>query len=102
MSDIADSDGKYNFNNFDFILNTFKDEDHNFSNHPGTKIALHVLKSRNLLKPFGQDKPNMYYIPNSDSSSRSTSWVWDADNNTISEMSYHDIPYWRDRIRTEW
>ena len=44
----------------------------------------------------------MYYIPNSDSNSRSTSWVWDAYNNTISEMSYHDIPYWRDRIRTEW
>ena len=102
MSDIADSDGKYNFNNFDFILNTFKDEDHNFSNHLGTKIALHVLKSRNLLKPFGQDKPNMYYIPNSDSNSRSTSWVWYAYNNTSSEMSYHDIPYWRDRIRTEW
>ena len=102
LSDIANSDGKYNFNNFDFILNTFKDEDHNFSNHLGTKIALHALKSRNLLKPFGQDKPNMYYIPNSDSSNRFTSWVWDADNNTISEMSYHDIPYWREKIRAEW
>lgn len=102
LSDIANSDGKYNFNNFDFILNTFKDENHNFSNHLGTKIALHALKSRNLLKPFGQDKPNMYYIPNSDSSSRFTSWVWDADNNTISEMSYHDIPYWREKIRAEW
>ena len=95
-------DKKYVFNNEPFVVNTFKDANGFFSNSFGVRLALQSLKDRNLLKSFGAQQPDLYYIPNTDNNQRFTSWVWDAKNGTLSEMSYHDIPYWREKIMTEW
>ena len=96
------SDKKYVFNNEPFVVNTFKDANGFFSNSFGVRLALQSLKDRNLLKPFGAQQPDLYYIPNTDNNQRFTSWIWDAKNGTLSEMSYHDIPYWREKILSEW
>lgn len=96
------ADKKYVFNNEPFVVNTFKDANGFFSNSFGVRLALQSLKDRNLLKSFGAQQPDLYYIPNTDNNQRFTSWVWDAKNGTLSEMSYHDIPYWREKILAEW
>ena len=96
------TDKNYVFNNEPFIVNTFKGDNGFFSNPFGIRLALQSLKDRNLLKSFGAQQPDLYYIPNTDNKQRNTAWVWDAKNGTLSEMSYHDIPYWREKIMTEW
>ena len=96
------ADKNYVFNNEPFVVNTFKDANGFFSNSFGVRLALQSLKDRNLLKSFGAQQPDLYYIPNTDNNQRFTSWVWDAKNGTLSEMSYHDIPYWREKIMAEW
>lgn len=97
----AISDKNYIFNNEKVVRDTFKDADYQFRNRVGVRLALQALKSKGLLKQFGQNS-NLYYIPNTDNKERFTAWVWDEANGTISEMSYHDIPYWREKIMTEW
>ena len=97
----AISDKNYIFNNEKVVRDTFKDADYQFRNRVGVRLALQALKSKGLLKQFGQNS-NLYYIPNTDNKERFTAWVWDEANGTISEMSYHDIPYWRDKIMAEW
>ena len=92
----------YVFNDEQFVVNAFGDADYQFSNPFGVRLALQSLKDRNLLKSFGAQQPDLYYIPNTDNNQRFTSWVWDAKNGTLSEMSYHDIPYWREKILAEW
>ena len=96
------SDKKYVFNNESFVVDTFGNDDYQFSNSFGVRLALQALKNKNLLKPFGAQQPDLYYIPNTDNKQRNTAWVWDAKNGTLSEMSYHDIPYQRERILAEW
>ena len=96
------ADKNYVFNNEQSVVNTFGDADYQFSNPFGVRLALQSLKDRNLLKPFGAQQPDLYYIPNTDNNQRFTSWVWDAKNGTLSEMSYHDIPYWQEKILEEW
>lgn len=96
------SDPKYTFNNEQVIKNTFKDADYGFLNPFGLQKALEALKGKGLLHSFGEDNLNLYYVPNTDNSSRQTAWVWDDKAGTISEMSYHDIPYWREKIKQEW
>lgn len=96
------ADKNYVFNNEQSVVNTFGDADYQFSNPFGVRLALQSLKDRNLLKSFGAQQPDLYYIPNTDNNQRFTSWVWDAKNGTLSEMSYHDIPYWREKILAEW
>ena len=97
----AISDKNYIFNNEKVVRDTFKDADYQFRNRVGVRLALQALKSKGLLKQFGQNS-NLYYIPNTDNKERFTAWVWDEANGTISEMSYHDIPYWREKIMAEW
>lgn len=97
----AISDKNYIFNNEKVVHDTFKDADYQFRNRVGVRLALQALKSKGLLKQFGQNS-NLYYIPNTDNNKRFTAWVWDEANGTISEMSYHDIPYWREKIMAEW
>lgn len=96
------SDSKYVFNNEQFIRNTFKDADYGFLNPFGLQKALETLKGKGLLQSFGENNLNLYYIPNTDNSARQTAWVWDDQAGTVSEMSYHDIPYWREKIKQEW
>ena len=96
------ADKNYVFNNEQSVINTFGDADYQFSNPFGVRLALQSLKDKNLLKSFGDQQPDLYYIPNTDNNKRFTSWVWDAKNGTLSEMSYHDIPYWREKILAEW
>ena len=96
------ADKNYVFNNEQSVINTFGDADYEFSNPFGVRLALQALKDRNLLKSFGAQQPDLYYIPNTDNNQRFTSWVWDSKNGTLSEMSYHDIPYWREKILAEW
>lgn len=96
------ADKNYVFNNEQSVINTFGDADYEFSNPFGVRLALQSLKDKNLLKSFGPQQPDLYYIPNTDNNQRFTSWVWDSKNGTLSEMSYHDIPYWREKIITEW
>lgn len=96
------ADKNYVFNNEQSVVNAFGDADYQFSNPFGVRLALQSLKDRNLLKSFGAQQPDLYYIPNTDNNQRFTSWVWDAKNGTLSEMSYHDIPYWREKILAEW
>ena len=97
----AISDKNYIFNNEKVVQDTFKGADYQFRNRVGVRLALQALKSKGLLKQFGQNS-NLYYIPNTDNKERFTAWIWDEANGTISEMSYHDIPYWREKIMTEW
>ena len=96
------SDSKYVFNNEQFIRNSFKDADYGFLNPFGLQKALETLKGKGLLQPFGENALNLYYIPNTDNSARQTAWVWDDQAGTVQEMSYHDIPYWREKIKQEW
>lgn len=96
------SDPKYAFNNEQFIKDTFSNEDFGFLNPFGLQQSLIALKSRGILKPFGEDNLNLYYIPNTDNPTKQTAWVWDDQNSTVAEMSYHDIPYWRERIKQEY
>lgn len=49
------------------------------------------------LHNFGETNPGAYYIGGSYlGKHRNTGFVYDSNNNTISEMSIYDIPYWRD------
>lgn len=96
------ADKNYVFNNEQSVINTFGDADYQFSNPFGVRLALQALRDRGLLKSFGDQQLDLYYIPNTDNNKRFTSWVWDAKNGTLSEMSYHDIPYWREKILAEW
>lgn len=92
---------KYVFNDQPFVIAEFGDAAR-FSNPFGIRLALQILKDRGSLKSFGGNQSHLYYIPKTDNKERRTSWVWDTINNTISEMSYHDIPQWRERILDEW
>lgn len=96
------SDPNYVFNNEQVVRDTFKDVDYEFANPFGVQQVLESLDRRGLLQPFGEDNLNLRYIPNTDNSARQTAWVWDTLNKSISEMSYHDIPYWREKIKQEY
>lgn len=96
------ADKTYVFDEEPFVIDAFGDTTYGFSNPLGMRLALQTLKGRGLLKSFGGNQSHLYYIPRTDNKERRTSWVWDMNNNTISEMSYHDIPYWRERILDEW
>lgn len=92
----------YRFSNQDFVVKAFGDAPPWFSNPLGVRLALQTLKDKGLLKSFGGNQSHLYYIPRTDNNQRFTSWVWDSKNGTLSEMSYHDIPSWRERILDEW
>lgn len=93
-------DPKYVFNNEPLIAEAFKRRDFGFTNEFGIQKVLQALKNKGLLYSF-DDGTGKYYIPRMNTN-RQTSWIWDEPNNTLSEMSYHDIPYWRERILDEW
>ncbi len=93
-------DPKYVFNNEPLIVEAFNRRNFDFTNEFGIQKVLQALKNKNLLHSFG-DGTGKYYIPRMNTK-RQTSWVWDELNNTLSEMSYHDIPYWREKIKQEY
>lgn len=95
------ADPNYNLYKENYISNIFGDADPGFTRGLSQLALLNALKNRNLLHSFGTDNPNIYYVPNTEGE-RQTSWVWDSKNNILREMSYHDIPYWRDKIYQEW
>lgn len=99
---IADTNGEYNFNKWGYIARAFDNEPQYFSNQLGTRVALEAMKSKNLLKPLGDQYPNLYYIPKSDNTNRETSWIWDSQNNILKEVSWHDIPWKREEFVSEW
>ena len=99
---IADTNGEYNFNKWGYIARAFDNEPQYFSNQLGTRVALEAMKSKNLLKPLGDQYPNLYYIPKSDNNNRETSWIWDSQNNILKEVSWHDIPWKREEFVSEW
>ena len=90
------------FNRFQFMRNTFGDQNWQFQSGLIAASILNTLKSKKQLKSFGEDNLNMYYIPNTDDSTRQTAWIWNDQTGEISEASYHDIPYWREKIEQEW
>ena len=99
---IADPNGESNFNKWGYIARAFDNEPQYFSNQLGTRVALEAMKSKNLLKPLGDQYPNLYYIPKSDNTNRETSWIWDSQNNILKEVSWHDIPWKREEFVSEW
>lgn len=93
-------DPKYVFNNEPLIAEAFNRRNFDFTNEFGIQKVLQVLKNKGLLHSF-DDGTGKYYIPRMNTN-RQTSWIWDEPNNTLSEMSYHDIPYWRKKIKQEY
>lgn len=102
MGNILNIDGKYDFNKWNFILRAFNNENQNFSNQLGTRIALNKLIEKNLLRPLGEQYPNLYYIPKSDDVNKETAWIYDANTKTLREVSWHDIPWKREEFVSEW
>lgn len=94
------TDANYVFNNEPFIRRTFA-QNPQIPNQFGLTEILKNMEARKLLQPFGQDNPNLYYIPMTDTN-RQTAWVWDTKDNSVKEMSFHNIPYWRNRIQQEY
>lgn len=94
-------DRNYVFNNEQFVQNTFPGQDFGFLNPFGLQQTLQVMMKRGLLNPFDPNKSTLYYIPYT-ATKNNTGWVWDSANNTIQEMSIRDIPFWRQRILTEY
>ena len=94
------TDTNYVFNNEPFIRNTFA-QNPQITNPFGLAEVLQNMKNRGLLQPFDQDNLNLYYIPTT-STNRQTAWVWDTTDNSVKEMSFHSIPYWRNRIQQEY
>ena len=70
--------------------------------------ALSKLKGKTAdhnggLHNFGESDLGKYYIAGSYTGpDRNTGFVWDSNNHTISEMSIHNIPYWRKYINNWW
>lgn len=94
------TDRNYVFNNEPFIRKTFA-QNPQITNPFGLAEVLQNMKSRGLLQSFGQDNLNLYYIPMTDTD-RQTAWVWDTNDNSVKEMSFHSIPYWRNKIQQEY
>lgn len=90
----------YTFNNELVLRDIFGDKNFGFSNQFGTNLALNALKSKGELISFDGDQAHLYYIPIK--TGKNTGYVWNSNDNTISEMSYHDIPYQRQKIWQEW
>lgn len=97
-------------NQVDFIsrifpsINPFNDE--NQGKNFLLSTALNLLRNKTAdanggLYNFGESNLGGYYIGGT-YTDRNTGFVWDSNNNTISEMSIHNIPYWQTRIRNEW
>ena len=93
-------DDAYDFYREKYIRDTFTHENPNIGRQEAIRFLLSALKSQNKTSQFSNN-PDLYYIQDIDTSNQ-TGFVWDNKNNTISEMSYHDIPYWRDKIYQEW
>lgn len=92
----------YNINEDEFIRKVFQSKNPRFSAQYVLGQVLNNLKGRSGgLHNFGEDNLGAYYIPNT-KTSRNTGFVWDSNDNSISEVSIHNIPYWRDRILREW
>lgn len=94
-------DRNYVFNNEQFIQNAFPGQDFGFLNPFGLQQTLQVMMKRGLLNPFDPNKSTLYYIPYT-ATKNNTGWVWDSANNTIQEMSIRDIPFWRQKMLTEY
>ena len=101
MVNSAIKDPNYKFDNEAFLQGELGPNYYNFGNSFGITEALYTLRNRNLLKQF-EGNPNLYYIPNSNDDTKNTAWVWNSSNNTINEMRYDDIPYWRQKIQDEY
>lgn len=92
----------YNVNNDDFIKKIFPSVNPGFSTQYVLGQVLNNLKGRaDGLHNFGESNLGAYFIPNT-KTDRNTGFVWDSNNNSISEMSIHNIPYWQAKIRSEW
>lgn len=92
----------YNVNNDNFIKKVFPTVNPGFSTQYVLGQVLNNLKGREGgLYNFGEDNLGTYFIPNT-KTERNTGFVWDSNNNSISEMSIHNIPYWQAKIRSEW
>lgn len=92
----------YTFNDESVLNDIFGENDYKFSNQFGTNLALKALQKQGRLKSFGGENAHLYYIPITTKDNRQIGYVWNSNDNTISEMSYHDIPYWRQKIWQEW
>lgn len=53
------------------------------------------------LDPFN-DNTDRFYIPHSNRTDRNTAFIWDKKNNSINEMSIHDIPAMQQYIMNKW
>ena len=102
MISSAINDPNYKFDSEAFLQGELGINNYNFGNSFGITEALNALKSRNALVSFGQSNPNLYYIPGTENKDRNTAWVWDSVNNTLNEMRYDDIPYWVQKIQSEY
>lgn len=102
MISSAINDPNYKFDSEAFLQGELGINNYNFGNSFGITEALNALKSRNALVSFGQSNPNLYYIPGTENKDRNTAWVWDSINNTLNEMRYDDIPYWVQKIQSEY
>lgn len=96
------ADKNYTFNNEPFISKAFQGNPTTFENAYGLYNILYTLKNKNLLMPFGDQNPNLYYIPNTYQTNTNTGWVWDTSNNTIQQMNIRDIPYWQQKLINEY
>lgn len=66
-----------------------------------TKLKNMTADHNGGLHNFGENNQGAYYIGGTNTD-RNTGFVWDSNNNTISEMSIHNIPYWQNYINNWW
>ncbi len=89
-------------NNSTLMKKLFPKTNPRMSSHYLTNAALQQLKSRtDGLYNFGESNLGMYYIPTT-RTANNTGIVWNSNDNTLNEMSIHQIPYWVQRINNEW
>ena len=89
-------------NNSTLLKKLFPNTNPRISSSYLTKAALEQLRTRtDGLYNFGESNLGMYYIPTT-KTKNNTGIVWNANDNTLNEMSIHQIPYWVQRINNEW
>lgn len=92
----------YDINQDEYIKKLYPNGRSQFSTPYILNKVLKALQSKqDGLYNFGEASLGDFYIPGT-RTDRNTGFVWNNTNNTIREVSIHDIPYWQDIIFNKW
>lgn len=72
-----------------------------FTNKYVINNILKILKDSRNLSQYADVSGNQFYIKGSYDKKRGTGLVWNMFDNTINEMSIHDIPWWITKMHNE-